>query len=166
MRISDWSSDVCSSDLLHLHRDPAGDRRQPDRDLAEPFEPAARAPADEAEDPCIVGGGAGQRHDHRRAAPGDAGADATRQPRLCERLLRGRAGLSDDRRRGRDRAGRGPHHGQDGEVQDMIDDWTLPGVTAADLIVALATVTAFAVVALLIELLAHRSNLPARIRAA
>src|SRR3546814_8107313 len=72
MRISDWSSDVCSSDLGHAHRGRGG-RQAPGRsDHPADLRPAARAadhrPAGAADDP-----GAGiPEAGVRRARRGDA----------------------------------------------------------------------------------------------
>src|SRR3546814_19178718 len=77
MRISDWSSDVCSSDLRH------GKRRTPDASTAPPSAPIiAAAPLERQPCPRSVAGDARRR---QRAAPRNAGtirrAGATRRER-------------------------------------------------------------------------------------
>src|SRR3546814_5203111 len=65
MRISDWSSDVCSSDLLAVNDQPDADPG-PNRDIGEIVEPLPRAPANLGERRAVDVGVEPHRHRERR----------------------------------------------------------------------------------------------------
>src|SRR3546814_17944263 len=88
MRISDWSSDVCSSDLEHLRARQSGANRTLDRDAARGDEAAendrflAQEPARPLRQRDRLGARTGRRPDHKVRGCNAASGAATPPPAL------------------------------------------------------------------------------------